>query len=630
MITKIKQHFKPIYGVILLSVIICLGIAMEREFRPDNTPEPPPVGFADPSAIYCGDLGYDYQIVDTEDGQTGVCNFPDGTQCPAWDFLNGTCGAEFSICTQSDMTQEVRHDGQNAYAMDYAVCVDQAGAEVAPVTEIAKLQEKATEGCKSPPVSSTLGQSETYNGEMLAMSLPKYYDWRNRLGKNFMTGIRDQGGCGSCWAFSALGTIEAALNRANNSAGNNFDLSEQFFVSDCLSGSSCCGGQHYSVFAMTKSLGAPDEGCMNYVDGNYSTGCSCNGTCSANCTYNTGGSCSDRSCGDRCGDWWNRIVTLNAYGKVSKDTSTIKQSIVNKGPVGAYINMSGDFSTGVYRCGVDYPINHAVVLVGWDDFRKAWIVRNSWGSTWGPDGNGYFYVGYKECGIQDYVYYATINGFKYPITATNPSTAGLWSINGGWYLSGNRSSIYTNGVDYSFGSIAYAGIFTNGNYSVKMKRSGVCAGCANSIFIRGDTSSLSPSGDWYNSYSFQYTNSGYFSIWQNINGSPSPLVSWTKSSAIHKGGWNTLKINSNNSDYIMKFFINGVLVAKGNISTLPNGKVGIGYYRDSGPDTLYVDSANLIVPKPTFGASVPAAETQDSILEVHGQTVEGGTIYQSP
>ncbi len=55
-------------------------------------------GLSNPSATYCQDLGYQYDIRQSPEGDYGVCVFGDGNACRAWDFLNGECGSEYSYC----------------------------------------------------------------------------------------------------------------------------------------------------------------------------------------------------------------------------------------------------------------------------------------------------------------------------------------------------------------------------------------------------------------------------------------------------------------------------------------------------------------------------------------------------
>jgi len=90
----------------------------------------------------------------------------------------------------------------------------------------------------------------------------------------------------------------------------------------------------------------------------------------------------------------------------------IKAKVVEKGPLSVALQIlkQGDYWDGdIYRCTQAHGANHAVVLVGYDDGGGYWIAKNSWGSTWGPHGNGYFKIGYGECYIENYVRYADVD-----------------------------------------------------------------------------------------------------------------------------------------------------------------------------------------------------------------------------
>jgi hypothetical protein len=107
-------------------------------------------------------------------------------------------------------------------------------------------------------------------------------------------------------------------------------------------------------------------------------------------------------------------------GGVAVARDTIKSTLISKGPLSVSMAMGGTFnSSGVYKCPAGATVNHAVVIVGYNDAGQFWMVRNSWGSTWDKD--GYFKVGYGQCQIENYVYY---------VTATNPQVPTLLSPNG--------------------------------------------------------------------------------------------------------------------------------------------------------------------------------------------------------
>jgi putative hemolysin len=102
-------------------------------------------GMADPAAVYCDELGYEFQIVDGAKGQYGVCVLPDGSSCDAWRFLEGTCGQGYSYCAKQGYDIITKTDGKNSLSRAYSVCV-QGQQEIGPVTELMRLSEKATRG----------------------------------------------------------------------------------------------------------------------------------------------------------------------------------------------------------------------------------------------------------------------------------------------------------------------------------------------------------------------------------------------------------------------------------------------------------------------------------------------------
>jgi C1A family cysteine protease len=360
-----------------------------------------------PAAVYCRELGYEYEIVG-DDGQKGICTLPDGEACDAWGFLQGKCGQGYSYCAQQGYEIRTAGDGKDPFSPEYAVCDTSEGAVIGSVTALSQLSEKAT-GCgaeipggETPPVSE---KGDEYVPPLDEAALASF-DWRSYQGSDWMTPIKDQGGCGSCWAFSAVGVSEAAHNIADNNPNLDKNLAEQYLVSDCSSSGNCCGGWHSSALQYIRDDGIPDESCMSYVDGG---GCSCGGgTCDSNCMYRTGSSCSDRTCSNRCGDWSSRLEYIASTGYVSSNPQTIKQALVDIGPLAVAMGIGSDYGGywdgDIYRCTSDSGANHSVAIVGYDDAGGYWWVRNSWGTGWGA--NGYFKLGYGECYVEQSVYYA--------------------------------------------------------------------------------------------------------------------------------------------------------------------------------------------------------------------------------
>jgi C1A family cysteine protease len=361
---------------------------------------------ANPAAVYCRELGYEYQVVDAAEGQHGVCVLPDGSECDGWAFLEGKCGQSHSYCATQGYDLVTKSDGKNSFSEEYGVCV-RDGQEVGTVTDLIGLAEKATKGSRRVEQAPSAPKEEAP-----VVGLPTSFDWRNYNGQNWMTSVKDQGQCGSCWAFSAVGTTEAVHNIAAGNPNLDLDLSEEYLVSDCHTYSgheNCCGGWQNVALTFIRDSGIPDEACLPYIDG---SSCTCGDvSCNSDCTYRTGSSCSDATCSNRCANWASRLQTIASTGGVSTLPSQIKQYLIDKGPLAVSMGIGDDVGgafdgSNVYRCTDDYTLNHAVVIAGYSDAGGYWIVKNSWGTYWTPD--GYFKVGYGECGIQSDVYYASL------------------------------------------------------------------------------------------------------------------------------------------------------------------------------------------------------------------------------
>lgn len=359
-------------------------------------------GFANPSAVYCIEMGYQYKVINGPSGQRGVCVFPDGSECDAWAFLEGKCGQEYSYCARLGCDIETRADGNNPFSRDYAVCVSEEGDLVGPVTELMRLSEICEKGRVHMPPLKRKGAGGSLS---LGLQPPSSFDWRNHEGYNWITSIKDQGSCGSCWAFSAVAAVEALYNIRYDDPSLDLDLSEEYLVSDCYPGPSCCGGWHSSALAFIGVYGIPDEACMPYVD---RVGCSCwPDTCKDECFYKGDGVCSDATCSDKCPDWVSRLTRIDASDYVPNDPEAIKEHIIGKGPLSVAMGTGstcGAYWDGdIYRCTNDDCITHCVVIVGYDDAGGYWIAKNSHGTEFGE--NGYFKVGYGECNIENNVLY---------------------------------------------------------------------------------------------------------------------------------------------------------------------------------------------------------------------------------
>ncbi len=200
-------------------------------------------------------------------------------------------------------------------------------------------------------------------------ALPASLDWRNN-GGNFVTPVRDQGGCGSCWAFASTAGLESSALIANHTPGIDLNLSEQVLVS-CGGVGSCGGGPLVDDFF--QSTGLPVESCYPYT--------ATNGTCS-----------------NACANWRSNTYKISGYQYVSASESSLKTALNNYGPLVTTMAVYSDFFS--YSSGVYHYVSgslagyHAVLLVGYDDAGQYFIVKNSWGTWWGE--SGFFRIAYSE------------------------------------------------------------------------------------------------------------------------------------------------------------------------------------------------------------------------------------------
>ncbi len=223
------------------------------------------------------------------------------------------------------------------------------------------------------------------------IGLPESFDWRTY---NKVPAVRNQGGCGSCWAFATVGAMEAAMMVQSNSDAQN--LSEQFLVSCNQSGWDCDGGwwahdYHTSRLATSQSeIGAVLEAALPYTA--------------------TNGSCNVAFGHPYQLVQWNYV--LNSYPTYIPTADAIKNAIYNYGPVAVAVTVGSAFSSyngGIFTTNIDSAVNHGVVLVGWGTdptYGDYWIMRNSWGSGWGEDGYMRIKVGVSRIGYKaSYVIY---------------------------------------------------------------------------------------------------------------------------------------------------------------------------------------------------------------------------------
>lgn len=210
-----------------------------------------------------------------------------------------------------------------------------------------------------------------------AQNLPSYFNWCDH-GK--CTPIRDQGPCGSCWAFATVGVMESAVLIARPDIDRNrLNFSEQFLVSCNRRGWGCNGGWWGHKYHVNLRIeGEPMAGPVGERSFPYQA--------------------ADVPCNSPYPHFWQGKVWGFVSGQPMPDVSALRQALLNHGPLSVAVFVGPAFAQyrgGVFRTNESSSsqgINHAVVLVGWDDSQQAWIIRNSWGTQWGE--GGYMRIGY--------------------------------------------------------------------------------------------------------------------------------------------------------------------------------------------------------------------------------------------
>ena len=221
---------------------------------------------------------------------------------------------------------------------------------------------------------------------------PDSFDWRD---KGLVTPVRDQGMCGSCWAFSTVANLEGLYYKLKGVA---VDLSEQILVDCDTYDSACNGGLMEYAFQWIKENGMETE--EDYPYTGYK------GSCKAD---------PSKYIDMKVTGWKKLGPSTSTWYPV--DEEEIKEFLYETGPLAIALNANPlqTYSGGILdktssQCPVS-GINHAVTLVGYgaESGVDYWIVKNSWGENWGE--NGYFRIrrGTGCCGVNCYITTALVS-----------------------------------------------------------------------------------------------------------------------------------------------------------------------------------------------------------------------------
>ncbi|XP_044747094.1 uncharacterized protein LOC123308498 [Coccinella septempunctata] len=212
------------------------------------------------------------------------------------------------------------------------------------------------------------------------IELPDSFDWRE---KNVVTKVKDQGSCGSCWAFSVTGNVEGQYAIKNDKL---LEFSEQELVDCDTVDQGCNGGLMDNAYRQIEKLGGLEEE-KDYPYDARDESCHLNKT----------------------------LVRVELAGAVniSQDETEMAKWLVKNGPISIAINAN---AMQFYMGGVSHPwkvlcnpksLDHGVLIVGYGvhtypKFKKSlpyWIIKNSWGKSWGEQGYYRVYRGDGTCGV---------------------------------------------------------------------------------------------------------------------------------------------------------------------------------------------------------------------------------------
>jgi len=247
------------------------------------------------------------------------------------------------------------------------------------MTRLSPVERRARLGLVKPALIA--GAEATVMASPPVVGAPPSFDWRNS-GGNFVTPVRNQGSCGSCWAFATAAALESSVLRSANTPGVDLDLSEQVLVSCGTSGGidagSCGGGVIQYASNYIRDTGLPLESCYPYTGTNG-------------------------SCGSACGTYHTATYRITGWSDVtgtSPAVSAMRDALASYGPLVTTMEVYADFYSyagGVYTHTTGtYQGGHAVLIVGYDDAGQYFTVKNSWGTDWGE--SGYFKIAYSELG----------------------------------------------------------------------------------------------------------------------------------------------------------------------------------------------------------------------------------------
>jgi len=256
--------------------------------------------------------------------------------------------------------------------------------------------------------------------------LPKSFDSRDAWPQcaDVIGAIHNQGNCGSCWVFAALGSMDSRICiKTNGSFSGDTAVLSRGFASSCVHGDGCRGGWEYYVFEYVEDHpGIPTTGCDPYFGG-------------ADYSDHWSSSMPAPGCPEKCDARYTRSMADDVFDPRGMGTYRLVMSPTEDGihdmraaiyaggtiPYGIYADQAFmGYTSGIFDVCATGGANHAVQAIGWG---QGYILsQNSWGTDWGDEGR--FKV--APCVPTDFTVPGDISAAKYPLpipTATFTTTS---------------------------------------------------------------------------------------------------------------------------------------------------------------------------------------------------------------
>jgi C1A family cysteine protease len=329
-----------------------------------------------------------------------------------------------------------------------------------PVTAEARLQNRSGARTSTRTLSAVTSTQE-FAGPSGTVGVPATFDWRTR---GMVTPVKNQGSCGTCWAFGTLASFESRVLVQDNPA---YDFSEQNLVVctdrswTYLAADRCnAGGWDWLAVDTLTKKGARQEACDPYNTYTIS---------SANCL----------DCTTVYRPTGFRNVASTAAGK----EELIKDTIYNYGPVEAafYYNSSYVYAQPpatspryiIHQPNSTNSRNHLICIVGWDDtfaydgtVYGAWIIKNSWGTGWGQ--GGYCYMTYGSSNLGDVGFFSSVKASESGETIYSWDEAGYVVPRGYYDSSAWMANVFTASQAGSLTAVDFWTTSNNAQYLINV------------------------------------------------------------------------------------------------------------------------------------------------------------------